>query len=252
MGVHGLWRCSSRQTPSSSVPSADRLAHEAPAWDLPHTQPRRVWKPWSRAARVGDFLSPQLAGATETSCPGAGIRCPTWRPTPTGLSHTGRPSSPREPTSWKQSPRKKQTFPITHAPPQPPSHRQLSENVEPARPGTGRGPACPSPAPCPCFPVGAGPLAVQETGDRRAETSAVGSSAVQLEAGPKTPAICSILSCTFETAPSLGGGPSTIDPEDKGHAAHPHPRGWPSPQPRGQGTRWAHGGAAATPLPSPG
>lgn len=110
-----------------------------------------------------------------------------------------------------------------------------------SRPGPAQdgAPRAPHPHPAPgegCFPVGAGPLAVQETGDRRAETSAVGSTAVQLEAGPKTAAICSILGCTFETAPSLGGGPSTLDPEDKGHAAHPHPRGWPSPQPRGQGT----------------
>ena len=87
-------------------------------------------------------------------------------------------------------------------------------------PGGPRPPACPTQEGCPAggsprleslnHPPppqerntsrrGAEPLTFQEP-----QTTAIRSLAVQMEAGPKTPAICSILGCTFEAVLSLGG-----------------------------------------------
>lgn len=66
-----------------------------------------------------------------------------------------------------------------------------------------------------------------------------------MEAGPKTPAICSVLSCTFETVLSLGGRGG----QRRATLCAPY-LSWPSPLPRGWGTEGglSVGPAADSPL----
>ena len=90
--------------------------------------------------------------------------------------------------------------------------------------------------------MGARPLTFQEP-----QATAIRSLAGQMEAGPKTPTICSILSCTFEA----GLSPER-DPSREGPGCVLPNLSWPSPLPRGWGTEGGLpvGPAADSPLPS--
>ena len=91
-GVQGPWCSGSRWTQSSSPPLlADWLVHKAPPWAPPHRLPGEGGNP-------GPLPLPTLPRSGEAACPGERARCPTWRPTPTDLPHTERPSNRWEPT----------------------------------------------------------------------------------------------------------------------------------------------------------
>lgn len=80
--------------------------------------------------------------------------------------------------------------------------------------------------------MGAGPLTFQEP-----QTTAIRSLAGQMEAGPKTPTICSILGCTFEAVLS-----PERDPSREGPGCVPPNLAKPSAQRMGHGG-WAPNGS---------